>query len=142
MTGSVSEPCYTNIKVVASAIKRDHRAIIATVHRPVISRYKRPTRVTFRRRTPHQHAALLDDLSGDDFDSICACEKDALVRLDKVYPIRKVTITSANPRFIATEISNSFEEKNRLLRAGRVEKASACACMVGKCIERATKAQL
>ena len=64
----VSEPCYTTIKILDSALKTDHKAIIATTHdRPtVISRNKRSVRVAFRRRSPQQHAALLWGLESVD----------------------------------------------------------------------------
>ena len=56
----VNNPCYTAVRVVDSAVKSDHKAVIAyagQVHIPLLN--KRSYRRTFRRRSPGQHARLL-----------------------------------------------------------------------------------
>jgi Reverse transcriptase (RNA-dependent DNA polymerase) len=148
----VSQPLYTSIKILASSVKTDHKAIIATSTGQVHSRNKQPVKVKFRRRTPQMHAALLTELSRADLSHIYAeadpqsawdrFYRDALDRLDRVYPMRTITITSADPFFITPESKQLLRRKNRLMRAGRIEEASACARRVGQCIERVTRAHL
>src|SRR6218665_457954 len=139
---------YTNVKVVASALKTDHRAIIATDggtinHQP----QQAPVRIAYLRRTPTQYATLLASLSETNFNSIYASD-DRQTSWDLFYAearssLRQVTITSsADPYFTTPEIKYLLRRKNRLMRAGRVEEASAFADRVRKCIQRVTGAQL
>ena len=55
----VSEPCYQNIKIITSAIKSDHKAIIDTADYSVINKNKHATKTTLRKRSPEQHACFL-----------------------------------------------------------------------------------
>src|SRR6218665_3265785 len=139
---------YTNVKVVASALKTDHRAIIATDggtinHQP----QQAPVRIAYLRRTPTQYTTLLASLSETNFNSIYASD-DPQTAWDLFYAearssLRQVTITSsADPSFTTPEIKYLLRRKNRLMRAGRVEEASAFADRVRKCIQRVTGAQL
>ena len=66
----VSEECFATVKVLNSAIKTDHRAIVAVPHGPVITRGKVLTRVVYRRRSPPQHAALLRCFSEVDLSAL------------------------------------------------------------------------
>src|SRR6218665_910819 len=62
--------------------------------------------------------------------------EDIKARLDRIYPLRTVTLTSSEPAFMTPEIKGLLRRKNRLMRAGRIEEASACARRVGKAIEK------
>ena len=148
----VSRPSYNCIKVLASSIKTDHKAIVATDGRRVTSRHKHPTAVNFRRRTPTQHAALLRLLSDYDFNHILSNEDtqaawdqfyaDALSHLDKIYPMRQATMTSADPPFLTPEIKSLLRKKNRLMRKGHIEQASALAARIGIKITKANNKHL
>lgn len=61
--------------------------------------------------------------------------EEALARLDQFYPMRAVTITSSDPQFLTPEIKH--RRKNRMMRAGKPEIASALAVRIGRLIERA-----
>ena len=50
------------------------------------------------------------------------------------YPTKTITMSSRDPAFITARIKGMLRHKNRLLRAGRLEEASAIAKRVGKCI--------
>src|SRR6218665_2643108 len=136
----------------ASSIKTDHKAIVATDCRRVTSRHKHPTAVNFRRRTPTQHAALLRLLSDYDFNHILSNEDtqaawdqfyaDALSHLDKIYPMRQATMTSADPPFLTPEIKSLLRKKNRLMRKGHIEQASALAARIGIKITKANNKHL
>ena len=62
--------------------------------------------------------------------------------LEMFYPERTVTITSRDPPYITGYIKSMLRRKNRLMRRGRVEEASALAQRIGKEITRRTKTQL
>src|SRR6218665_352169 len=66
----VSENCYSTVKIVTSAIKTDHKAIIALSAGAVRGLNKSSRRSSFRRRSPNQHAALLQELSEVDLSDI------------------------------------------------------------------------
>ena len=147
-----SEECFSSVKVLASAVKSDHRAIIAVPSGPIIGRKKTRRHVVTRRRSPQQHAALLNLLNLVDFSALKE-ESDAQAAwdlfysvtgriLDTIYPIRKVTMISADPQYYTPSIKLLLRRKNRLMRAGRLEEASACARRVGREIERVTSAHL
>src|SRR6218665_2480783 len=68
--------------------------------------------------------------------------EDIKARLDRIYPLRTVTLTSSEPAFMTPEIKGLLRRKNRLMRAGRIEEASACARRGGKAIEKKTKKHL
>lgn len=148
----VSEPSYTTVKIVASAIKTDHKAIIATTYGTVYTRNKRSRQASYRRRSPDQHATLLRSLQEVDLSHILnitnpqkawdAFYLEALGKLDLIYPIRVATMTSADPRFLTAEAKHLLRKKNRLMRSGRLEEASAIARKVGKLIEKVNRRHL
>ena len=147
----VSEPDYTSIKVVTSTGKTDHKAVIAYTGSPLKTANKSRTQLTFRRRSPNQHALFLSHLSSLDitfdtsnpvrtnFDQLY---KLLLCLLDRFYPQRKITITSTDPYFITPTVKSQLRRKNRLLRAGRVEEAEALAKQIRGAIIRQNTLQL
>jgi len=62
--------------------------------------------------------------------------------LDQFYPEHTVTVTNRDPPYITGHIKAMLRRKNRLMRKGRVEEASALAQRIGKEITRRTKTQL
>lgn len=55
----VSEPSYTSVKVVTPTGKSDHQAVIAYTGKPLKTVNKTREQLTFRRRSPNQHALFL-----------------------------------------------------------------------------------
>jgi len=49
----------------------------------------------------------------------------ALGLLDRFYPQRNITLSSSDPSYMTPEIKAKLRRKNRLMRSGRVEEASA-----------------
>jgi len=140
------DPELFNIKVIASAARTDHRAIVATAEKRVYDRSKRAEKRSYRRRTPEQHANTLHQLSNFDDSRLLnitdpqrawdALYDVLLAWLDAYYPLRVVTVTTREPDFMTPEIKTLLRRKNRLMRRGRLEEASAIALKVGKAIAR------
>ena len=101
--------------------------------------------------TPGQHAAFLQyvkdvdftcsptDSVQDAFDNFYAV---SLGLLDQFYPERSITVRSRDPPYITPYIRSLLRKKNRLMRAGRVEKAGARARRVGKAITKRNMTRL
>ena len=66
----------------------------------------------------------------------------ALGLLDKFYPERTTTLRSRDPEYITPYIKSLLRKKNRLMRAGRVEKAGAIACRIWKEILKGNRTRL
>jgi len=62
----------------------------------------------------------------------------AYSRLECIYPIRTITITSKDPEFMTSEIKSLLRCKNRLMRRGHVEKAESLGKRVTKAIKKIT----
>ena len=56
--------------------------------------------------------------------------------LDRFYPTRTITVTSADPHFVTPAVKAMLRRKNRLMRAGRKEEANALAARVRTVIAR------
>jgi len=132
----VNELCFEHVKVVASAVKSDHNAVIAysgTSHNNI---NKRRLKRTFRKHTPTQHAAFLEHSSQERID-FCVTDDvqanfDQMYRhmqelLDRFYPERQITVTTSDPHYVTPAVKAMLRRKNRLMRCGRVEEASAIA---------------
>jgi len=116
----VNELNYTNVKVVASAVKSDHQAVVA-YNGPRMSTYdKRQERCVFRKRSPTQHALFVEhisqmriDLQSDaDVQSNSAIMKNLL---DRFYPEQQIMVSSTGPRFVTPAINAMLQRKNRLM---------------------------
>ena len=104
---NVSKPSYTAVKVVISTGKSDHEAIIAQATGPPLKTAKKTrTQLTFRRRSPNQHALFLSHLSSLDIKTDTSngvqqnfgdFYRSLLKLLDSFYPQRTITITSTDP---------------------------------------------
>ena len=68
---------------------------------------------------------------------------DSLLQLlDKYYPEQRVSITSADPPFITPAVKEMLRRKNRLMRSGKVEQATALAGKIGIAIKNYNRAEL
>lgn len=149
----VSMPCYSTVRVVMSVVKSDHKAVVVyadpTQCRPVA---KTRTKRSYRRRTPAQNAIFLQQAAALDFDFVTdftdvqsqfdAFYTAACDLLDTYYPERTITVTSRDPSFLTGHIKAMLRRKNRLMRRGRTEEASALAHRVSLEITRRTKNRL
>jgi len=99
------------------------------------------TRASYRRVTPGQHAAFLQHVKDVGFsciytDSVQTAFDNfysaAARLLDHFYPERTITVRARDPPYITPNIKSLLRKKNKLMRAGRVEKAGAIARRVGK----------
>jgi len=66
----------------------------------------------------------------------------ALNLLDTFYPESSVTITSRDPSYMTAHVKAMLRRKNRLMRKGQGEEASALARRIGNEITRHTETQL
>src|SRR6218665_1019733 len=141
-----SEECFSAVCVLTSAVKSDHRAIVAVSSGVVRSRAKTRVRVEVMRRSPDQHAALLRALSDADLSGLTGITEPQAAwdhfyaefhkRLREFYPKRKVTMTNADPPYFTPGLKRLLRRENHLMRAGHVDEASACAGRVG--VDRTT----
>jgi len=147
----VSEPSYTSIKVVTATGKSDHKAVIAYTGPKIKTVNKSRQQLTFRRRSPNQHASFLNHISSLDItfdanknvqDNFNEFYQILLKLLDRFYPLRTITITSTDPSFITPTIKAHLRRKNRLMRAGRIEQAGALARQIRNAITRQNTVQL
>ena len=147
----VSEPLYENVKICKSSVHSDHLAIIVHNSGIIINKSKLSTVVNFRRKTPTQHAAFLStpvDIFNDVYllensQDIADCfYQIAGYLLDKFYPMKTVSITSADPDYMTPEIKFLLRKKNILMHSGKIEEASAVAGKIGKEIARRNSASL
>src|SRR6218665_2976754 len=147
-----SKECFAAVRALTSAVKSDHRTIVAVSSGVFRSRAKTRVRVEVMRRSPDQRAALLRALSDADLSVLSGITElqaawdhfyaECHKRLREFYPKRKVIMTSADPLYFSPSLKLLLRRKNRLMRAGRLDEASACARRVGGGIERRTKRHL
>ncbi|HSN24566.1 MAG TPA: reverse transcriptase family protein, partial [Methylomicrobium sp.] len=149
----VSDFEYTGVKVVTSAAKSDHRAVVAYSGgvKKTVGKTRRVC--TFRKHTTVQHAHFLASVSaafhivnpdgrGDpqqEYDRLYSAMQKLL---DEYYPERTVTITSADPPYITPALKYMLRRKNQLMRSNRVEEASALAVKIGEAIRKHNSAEL
>lgn len=98
---------------MTSTGKSDHKAVIAYTGPALMTANKSRSQLTYRRRSPSQHALFLNYLSNWDitFDTGNSIQTHfnkfytaLLSLLDRFYPPRTVTITSTDPDFITPTI--------------------------------------
>ena len=148
----VSSPLYGTVRVVTSVVRSDHKAVIAFAD-PQRLAGKMNSKKVYRRITPAQHAQFLQHISTLAFDIDDSYQPDTQQEFDKFYdvalrllndfyPERTITVTSRDPDHITADIKSKLRCKNRLMRAGRVEEASALAERIGKDLVKLSKARL
>ena len=62
--------------------------------------------------------------------------------LNHFYPERTIPVTSRDPTYITPSIKAKLRSENRMMRAGRIEKANALAVQIGKEITYRNKSRL
>jgi len=87
-------------------------------------------RLKYRLRTSAQHAALLKHVTNVQFeigsDSEIQVNFDILYILpDQFYTEREISVTSVDTRFVTPTMKSMLTRKNRLMRSGRLDDASA-----------------
>ena len=104
----VSSPAvYTTLRVVASTVRSDHRAIVAYSTPPPNCTAKTITTKSYRHITPTQHAMFLQYVSTAVYPPVNPSHSaqpafdqfydTALRILDYFYPIRTISVTSRDP---------------------------------------------
>ena len=149
----VSGAQYRDVRVVRSAVKSDHMAIVAFSGNSGSAVVKKSRRVCkFRKHTSAQHAHFLasvsapvhivnldrqDDPQGE-FDHLYTQLRQLL---DAYYPEQSVTITTSDPPFVTPVVKRMLRKKNALMRSGKVEKAAALSKKIGDAIKKHNTAE-
>ena len=134
-------------------MRSDHKAIIASGSNSQVSVPSEKIKRIFRPRSPSQNADFLNYLRAEnhallqiDSDDVQAefdrFYKSTMMLLDKFYPEKIVTISTRDPSFVTPGIKVKLKEKNKLMRADRLERANAIALQIGKEICRNNAAKL
>ena len=145
----MSDPTgYSDIKIVASVVSSDHKAIIAFNSPSPVSRGNIFIECRYRKKSLNQNALFLQHLSTvegleitgadaqEQFDSFSL---QALSLLDR----RENNLITANdPDFITPELEASFHRKNKLMRTGRIEETDGITRLIRKKIARWNSVQL
>ena len=156
----VSNPqLYCIVRVVTSIVRTDHKAVVALSDRRH-SRLppKSSVQLSYRRRSPVQHAQFLRHVASMDLRNPCPTASSdpsintqaefdyfystALGLLDQFYPEHSIKVTSRDPAYLTPTTKSMLRRKNRLMRAGRLEEANALSTRIGKEITRRCKSQL
>lgn len=147
----VSHLIYDNIKIVRSAVKSGHMAIVAYTGHVKRTISKTRSKQTFRKHTAAQHANFLACvtspvhtvcLSSDPQEEYDRFYDTLLFLLDKYYPQQTVTVTSTDPPYVTPVVKHMLRQKNKFMRSGRVEKAAALATKIGLAIKNYNSAEL
>ena len=113
--------------MVNSAVKSDHKAYTGSQPNNI---NKHTMKLKYRLRTSAQHAALLKHVTNVQFeigsDSEIQVNFDKLdILLDQFYAERESSVTSVHTRFVTPIMKSMLRRKNRLMRSGRLDDASA-----------------
>jgi len=140
---------------VKSVVRSDHQAVVACTASHPVRVIKQTRTMTFRKRSPTQHALFLDFLTKhvDIFDTLFDHAIDtqsaydwfysiAYELLNHFYPKHTITVTSRDPEYITPAVKSKLRRKNRLMHKGRVEEASALAKRIGEDIKRKCQTRL
>src|SRR6218665_997760 len=137
--------------IMTSSDRSNHRAILATSETGVLDRTKTSYQKTFSRRTPGQHAILLQQLALFDSDAMEVTEPEAACNvfystltgwLDQFYPSRTATMTFRDPPFITPELKHLLRRRNSLRRRNRDGEADALTLKIGHLIEKFNSREL
>jgi hypothetical protein len=140
-----SEPCYGRVKIMASVMKSDHKAVVAYAGEQKTSINKKKVELAFRRKSPAQHAVFLSYISGlkitlaesDDTQATFDQLYNVLLGLlNRFYPSRSITVTSSDPPYVTPYVKALLRRKNQLMRAGRTDEAGSLARRIGAAIIR------
>ena len=142
-----------SVKIVTSALKSDHKALILTKDRTLYPSFKTKTKLDYRCKSPQQHAALLSELNTQaNFSSVfnnndaAECLNNFYITakglLNKFYPIKTITVSDKDPPFVTPEIKKLLRDKNKLMRKSETEKAGAIADKIRKLSTRKNSRRL
>jgi hypothetical protein len=131
---------------------------VAALYHPPKPLYSAQALLSFRQKTPAQHALFLQHVSNITFNnpfptvsSVPSVNTQAefdyfytasLDLLNQFYPQRTITVTSRDPEYVTAEIKSKLRRKNRLMRAGRVEEAGALSVRIRKEMMRNSRMRL
>ena len=103
----VSNSSNLQVKIVKSLVKSDHLAVIVYAGDIIINKCKTKTVLTYRRKTPGQHAAFLSGCKANDFEPVlnATCTQNcadifyniSLDLLQKFYPVKTITVAELTP---------------------------------------------
>jgi hypothetical protein len=141
----VTELIDCNIKIIKSAVKSDHSAIVFSDGSDVVINVtKQKTQIEFRPKSPAQNARFLEQTNFNIFDSIvecnslqeCADQFYAILfyLINAFYPVKHCTVSSCDPPFLTPEIKSLLRKKNHLMHKNRLQEASAISDKVGNLI--------
>ena len=155
-----SQYFYSNVKVFNSSIHTSHKCVIASSCDTFIKDVNKTTHEHYvRKRSPSQHANMLNFLSTYDWQYFysldCTCTGDYSVQvafdlfysicyyvLDTFYPLIRVKLTSRDPPYITPYIKLLLNEKKKLLKSGRIDKADFLSNRIGAEIAKFNHNQL
>ena len=154
----VSTPdLYGTVRIATSVVRSDHKAVVAFADR-CHPQPKTAVQRPYRRHTPAQHAQFLHCAASIDFSNPHpSASSDPAINtqnefnhfyavahklMEQFYPEQTVTLTSRDPSYITPAIKSMLRRKNKLMRAGRVEKAGALSARIGQAIQRRCRSQL
>jgi len=129
-----NDACYKHVKIVKSAVKSDHCAVIA--HSDGISRFninKRRHVRTFKKRTPAQHDVFLQFASKEDIDFCLTDDVQAnfdvmyqyMHEMNRFYPERQITITTSDPHFVTPAVK-AMLRRNKKAQLSLTNRRDAC----------------
>jgi len=149
----VTQPSYSNVKVVKSSVTKTlHSAIVATADNVIIEdAYKQRIKKQFSLRTPAKCASFLSALSRVDWAPVSVTPLQfafdffystlsSLFRSH--FPPSSVTLTSRDPPLFSPHIKAMLRRKNHLMRRGHIEQAGMLAERIGKAVVAASTRHL
>ena len=114
--------------------------------------FKQSKICTFRRRTPGQHAQLLsclgdicwgDLLAMSDVQAAFDMFYEIVVNLfESIYPLKKITVTNFDPKFVTPQIKAMLRMRNRLMHRGKTLAADSITAQIQRKITAFNKARL
>jgi hypothetical protein len=125
----VSKPVYSQVRVVTSVVKSDHKAVVAYTNETAKGSHSGNiyTKISVAARTLF---AVFRETK-EDFSSEKPCSdtqtqfdefySKALSILNRFYPERTGTITTRDPEYVTPDLKLKLRQKNRLLRASRTD---------------------
>jgi hypothetical protein len=148
-----SRVMYQHVKAVKASVFTKHSAVIASPSIDCIQDFNKTRSVaSYRKHTPNQMSKFLTDSLVMDWSNVF--ETDDLQKsfdqfynqvntiLDFYFPLSKVTLTSRDPPHITPRIKSILRARNRLMRAGSLEKAAACTDQVSRLIAKTNSKKL
>ena len=143
---------YHKVKVIKSTLRSDHMCVIAYAGKNICCYDKTFKKCSFRKQSPDQKSSFLRGaqiITTAELRSMPTVQpaldafyKSLLDNLDTFFPEKSVKLTSRDPPYITPAVKSMLMEKNKLMRANRVEQAGALATKIGISIIRFNAASL